>query len=170
MANGNTSSTTVFTAASAIALLEQIEGSVPGFTLADRKVWMQIRRKVGYPDNYVQTAANMVDASPELQAATHFDAAAARAAITLSNEIRALIQKGESFLDGLRFTDAKLRASLVDGCDQVNALAPGLARKDKALDPHIDALRHASRRKGGRKKAAATPAPAPAPNPHLTEA
>ena len=163
MPNGNTSSPAVFTAAAAITLIEQVEASVPGFELADQKLWMSLRRKVGYPDDYVQTAASMVDASPELQAATHFDAAGARAAIAVSNEIRALIQKAESFLKGLRFTDAKLRASLVDGCDQVNALAPGLARKDKGLDPHIDALRHASRRRGGRKKTAATPAPTPSP-------
>ena len=79
MPNGNTSSPAVFTAAPAITLIEQVEASVPGFELADRKVWKTIGRKGGYPDDYVQTAANMVDASPELQAATHFDTAGARA-------------------------------------------------------------------------------------------
>ncbi len=163
MSNDPTSSPSGFIAAPAITLIEQIEASVPGFQLADRRVWISIRRKGAYPNEYVDAAADMVEASPELLAATHFNSVGARTAVTLSTEIRALIKKGESFLDGLRFTDAKLRASLVDGCDQVNALAPGLARKDKALDPHIDALRHASRRKGGRKKAAPTPAPTPVP-------
>ena len=160
MSNGDTSSTSTFNAASAIALIQQIEASVPGFENADRKVWIAIRRKGGYPNEYADAAADIVEASPELQSATHFDVVVARGTIATSTQIRTLIKEVEGFLDGLRFTDARLRASLVDGCDQVNALAPGVARKDKSLEPHIGALRHASRRKGGRKK---EPAPAPVP-------
>ena len=167
MPNGDTTTpTTDFTAAGAIALLEHIESTIPGFEDADRKMWPSIRRKGGYPNEYAEAAADIVEASPELAAATHFDTAGARNTIALSTQLRTLIKKAESFLDGVRFTDAKLRASLVDGCDQVNALAPGLARRDKALEPHIGALRHASRRRGGKKKAAApngTPPPAPVP-------
>ena len=160
MSNEDTSSTQTFNAAPAIALVRQIETAVPGFENADRKVWMAIRRKGGYPNEYVDAAADMVEASPEIQSATHFDAAGARNAIALSTQFRALIKEVEGLLDGLRFTDAKLRASLVDGCDQVNALAPGVARRDKSIEPHIGALRHASRRKGGRKKESTPSAPA----------
>ena len=84
---------------------------------------------------------------------------------TANNGIQALINEAMNFADGLRFTDAKLRASLVDACDQVYALAPAVARTDKSLTPHIDAMRHASRRKGGRKKAVTPPVTASAKAP-----
>ncbi len=90
-------------------------------------------------------------------AAAHIDSAVLRNGVSLSDGIQALINEALNFADGLRFTDAKLRASLVDTCDQVYALAPGVARTNKSLTPHIDAMRHASRRKGGRKKPGTPP-------------
>jgi len=152
MTKRQTGSTATFNVASAVVELERIAGSIPGFEAADSKIWRKIVRKSSYPNEYIEAAADIVDASEELRAASHFDAAAARNDITRSNEIRALIKAGESFLDGLRFTDAKLRASLVDECNQVYALAPGVARRDPSLTPHIQAMHHASRRKGGRKR------------------
>ena len=159
--NGSSPGPSAFTAVPAIAQLEQIAASVPGFQPADAKVWKKIARKGGYPNEYIEAAADIVQASQEIGRAAQFDGPAARVSVTLSNEIRALIKEGESFLEGLRFTDAQLRASLVDGCDRVYALAPGVARLDKSLTPHIEAMHHASRRRGGKKKVA-TPAPAPA--------
>jgi hypothetical protein len=155
---------TAFDPAAAIDQLHQVMALVPGFEVADRKVWRRIGRKSAFPNEYVEAAADIADASVELRAAAHFDAPAARGGVKLSNDLQPLIKEAENFLEGLRFTDAKLRASLVDACDQLYSLAPGVARKDKSLAPHITAMRHASRRRGGRKKAA-SPAPVPAPPP-----
>ncbi len=164
---GSTSSpaaspTTPFDPTALIAQLDQLIALVPGFEPPDPKLWRNIARKSGFPNEYIEAAANIVDASAEMLGATHFDSAAARHGVNLSNGLQTLINEAENFTEGLRFTDAKLRASLVSASDQVYALAPGVARADKSLTPHIDAMRHASRRKGGRKKAA-TPAPAKAP-------
>ena len=149
-----TMSPQTFNIETAIARLHEIGSSVPGFEAADSKVWRQIVRKGSHPNEYINAAADLVDASKELGQAAHFDAPAARAGVQLSNDIRALITEAEIFLEGLRFTDAKLRASLVDGCNRAYVLAPGVARSDPSLEPHIHAMRHASRRKGGRKKKA----------------
>ncbi len=146
------SATTSFDPAAAIEQLHRIIALVPGFEPPDSKVWLSIRRKSGFPNAYIESAATIVDASPEIRATTHFDATTLRDGVNLSNGIRALINEALNFTTGLRFTDAKLRASLADACDQVYAIAPAVARTDKSLTPHIEAMRHASRRKGGRKK------------------
>jgi hypothetical protein len=143
-----------FDAAAAIEQLRQIIAEVPGFELPDSKVWLSIRRKSGYPNEYFVSAANLVDASPEIVGVARLDGTALRAGVSLSNGIRALINEALNLATGLRFTDAKLRASLADASDQIYAVAPAVARTDKSLTPHIEAMRHASRRKGGHKKAA----------------
>lgn len=144
-----------FDAAAAIEQLRQVTAQVPGFEPPDSKVWLSIRRKSGYPDEYFVSAANLVDASPEIVGVARLDGTALRAGVSLSNGIRALINEALNLAAGLRFTDAKLRASLADASDQIYAVAPAVARTDKSLTPHIEAMRRASRRKGGRKKAAA---------------
>src|SRR5260221_9332120 len=151
-------SSTPFDAATAIGQLQQLIALVPGFEPPDPKVWRKIGRKGAFPNEYVESAANIVDASPEVFTAAHIDPAVLRNGVNLSNGIQALINEAMNFADGLRFTDAKLRASLVDACDQVYALSPGVARTNRSLTPHIEAMRHASRRKGGRKKAVTPPA------------
>jgi hypothetical protein len=152
MANEGNGSPAAFSAGQAIALLEQIETLIPGFEQADPKVWRKIARKGGYPAEYVEAATNVVRASEVVQQATHFDAEAVRGNMSLSVAIRELITRTESLLAGLRFTDAKVRASAVDACDLVYAVAPAVARSDKSLRPHIDAMHHTSRRRGGKKK------------------
>jgi hypothetical protein len=173
-ANGSPSSSAVpspippFDVATAIAQLHAVIALVPGFEPPDKKVWQKIGRKGAFPNEYMESAANIVDASPEVASATHIDPAVLRNGVRLSNGIQALINEALNFADGLRFTDAKLRSSLVAACDQVYALSPGVARMDRSLTPHIEAMRHASRRKGGRKKAVTPPvttAKAPAPPP-----
>jgi hypothetical protein len=163
----STATEAAFDAAAAIGQLEQIITSVPGFEPPDRKFWRTINRKSGYPNEYIEATADIVDASEELREAAHFSTPAARSGVKLSNDLQALIKEAENFTEGLRFTDAKLRASLADACDQVYVLAPGVARTDRSLAPHIAAMRHTSRRKGGRKKAA-TPSPAPSGPPTAT--
>jgi hypothetical protein len=163
--NGSNSSPPAFSAVTAIAQLDQIRASVPNFRPADPKIRRSITRKAAFPNEYIEAAADIMQASEDIGRAAQFDAATARSGLALSGEIRALIKEAETFLDGLRFTDAELRASLVDGCDRVYALAPGVARVDRSLTPHIEAMHHASRRKGGKKKASGTPTPAPAPPP-----
>lgn len=145
---------TVFDPIAAIAQLRQLAESVPGFEPPDPKVWRANQRKSSFPDEYIESAANLVDASPEILRATHHQSTTLRNGVTLSNAIRAVINEALNFADGMRFADVKLRASLVDACDQIYALAPGVARKDKSLTPHVEAMRRASRRKGGRPKAA----------------
>src|SRR5258708_37148070 len=141
-----------FDAAAAIEQLHQIIALVPGFEPPDSKVWLGVRRKSGFPDAYIESAATIVDASPEIRSTTHFDAATLRSSVNLSNGIRALINEALNFATGLRFTDAKLRASLADACDQVYAIAPAVAPTDKSLTPHIEAMRPGSRPNGGPKK------------------
>jgi hypothetical protein len=143
-----------FDAAVAIEKLRQIIAQVPGFEPADSKVWLSIRRKSGFPDEYFESAANVVDASPDMVGVARLDGTALRSGVNLSNSIRALVNEALTLAAGLRFTDAKLRASLADASDQIYAIAPAMARTDKSLTPHIEAMRRASRRKGGRKKAA----------------
>lgn len=157
----DTGSTPAFTASAGIALLEQLGATIPGFEAPDPKVKLTIIRKSTFPNEYMEAAANILEESDEIQRASHSDAASTRAGIALSSEIRALLTKAESFVAALRFTDIRLRASLVDTCDQVYALAPAVARKKKSLSQYIDAMQRASRRKGGRKKAA-PPSPPPA--------
>ena len=154
---------TTFTAAPLIEQLRQITTQVPGFQPADPKVWKTISRKSGYPNEYVESVANMVDASPAVLGGTSFDTAGARNNVKLSNELQALINEAQTLWDGLRFTNATLRASLVDACDQIYALAPGVERTDKSLTPHLEATRHASRRRGGKRKDAAPSSQAAAP-------
>ena len=162
--NGSPSSSAVpspippFDVATAIAQLHAVIALVPGFEPPDKKVWQKIGRKGAFPNEYMESAANIVDASPEVAGAVHIDPATLRNGVSLSNGIQALINEALNFADGLRFTDAKLRASLVDVCDQVYGLSPMVARTDRSLTPHIEAMRHASRRKGGRKKAVTPPA------------
>jgi hypothetical protein len=136
----------------AIAHLEAVAGSVPGFEPADSKIWREIVRKGSHPDEYIHAAADLIDASDELRRAAHFEASTARDGVQLSLKIRQLITQAEVLLNGLRFTDAKLRASLVDGCNRVYVLAPGVARSEPGLDSYIEAMRTKSRRSGGRKK------------------
>lgn len=136
----------------AIAHLEAIARSVPGFEPADSKIWREIVRKGSHPDEYIHAAADLIDASEELRHASHFEASTARDGVQLSLKIRQLITQAEVLLSGLRFTDAKLRASLVDGCNRAYVLAPGVARSDPGLEPYIEAMRIKSRRSGGRKK------------------
>ena len=154
MSEGRTRSRRTFDVEAAIARLREVAATVPGFEPADSKVWRQIVRKGSHPNAYIDAAADLVDASKEIGQAAHFDARAARAGVQISNDIRALITEAEILVEGLKFTDAKLRASLVDGCNRAYALAPGFARSDPSLEPHIRAMRHTSRRKGGRKKSA----------------
>lgn len=146
-----------FNVEDAVARLREIAASVPGYESADSKVWKRIVRKGSHPNQYIEAGADLVDASPELAVAAHFESATARDGVQLSNDIRMLISEAQSFLNGLRFTDAKLRATLVDGCDRAYALAPGVARSDPSLVIHIQAMRHASRRSGGPKKQATEP-------------
>jgi hypothetical protein len=154
-----------FDVATAIAQLHQVIALVPGFEPPDKKVWQKIGRKGAFPNEYMESAANIVDASPEVAGAVHIDPAVLRNGVSLSNGIQALINEALNFAEGLRFTDAKLRASLVDVCDQVYGLSPMVARTDRSLTPHIEAMRHASRRKGGRKKAVTPPVTAAAKAP-----
>jgi hypothetical protein len=156
--NATATSTPPFDAAAAIAQLHQLISLIPGFEPPDKKVWQKIGRKGAFPNEYVESAANIVDASPQVSSAVSVDATTLRNGVALSNGIQALINEALNFADGLRFTDAKLRATLVDACDQVYALSPGVARTNRSLTPHIEAMRHASRRKGGRKKAVTPPA------------
>lgn len=158
-------STPTFDSAAAIAQLHQLIALVPGFEPPDPKLWQKIGRKGAFPNEYVQSAANIVDASPGISVATNIDASVLRNGVSLSDGIQALINEALNFADGLRFTDAKLRASLVDASDQVYSLAPGVARTNKSLTPHIDAMKHASRRRGGKKKAVTPPATAGAAPP-----
>ena len=151
---GSRTPITPFDAPAAIEQLQQIIALVPGFEPPDSKVWLSIRRKSGFPNEYIESAATLVDASPEVLGLSRFDATTLRAGVSLSNGIRAVINEALNLAAGLRFTDAKLRASLADACDQIYAVAPAVARTDKSLTPHIEAMRRASRRKGGRKKAA----------------
>ena len=141
-----------FDVALAIARLEEVSQMVPGFEPADSKIWRKIVRKGSHPNEYIEAAADLIDASKELRLASHFDAAEARAGVQLSIDIRQLITEAEVLLNGLRYTDAKLRASLVDGCNRVYVLAPGVARSDHGIEPHIETMRLKSRRSGGRKK------------------
>ncbi len=152
------SASPAFDPIAAIAQLRQIMESVPGFEPPDPTIWRANQRKSSFPDEYIESAANLVDASPEIFRATNRDSTSLRNSVTLSNGIRAVINEALNLFDGLRFTDVRLRASLVDACDQIYAMAPGVARKDKSLMPHIEAMRHASRRKGGRPKTAAAAA------------
>ncbi len=84
---------------------------VPQFEPPDSKVWRTITRKSAYPNEYIESAANILDASPEILGATHFDAATARNGVNLSDGLQALINEAENLTRGLRFTDARLRAS-----------------------------------------------------------
>jgi hypothetical protein len=148
------SASPAFDPIAAVAQLRQIMESVPGFEPPDPRIWRANQRKSSFPDEYIESAANLVDASPGIFQAVHRDPTTLRNGVTLSNGIRAVINEALNLFDGLRFTDVKLRASLVDACDQIYAMAPGVARRDKSLTPHIEAMRHASRRKGGRPKVA----------------
>src|SRR5258708_35227567 len=101
-----------FDAAAAIEQLHQIIALVPGFEPPDSKVWLSIRRKSGFPDAYIESAATIVDASPEIRATTHFDETTLRDGVNLSNGIRAQITEALNFTYGLRFTLANLRQIL----------------------------------------------------------
>jgi hypothetical protein len=149
------SASPTFDPIAAIAQLRQIMESVPGFEPPDPTIWRANQRKSSFPDEYIESAANLVDASPEIFEAMHRNSTTLRNGVTSSNGIRAVINEALNLFAGLRFTDVMLRASLVDACDQIYAMAPAVARRDKSLTPHIEAMRHASRRKGGRPKVAA---------------
>ena len=71
-------STTPFDSAAAIAQLHQLIALVPGFAPPDPKIWRTIGRKGAFPNEYLESAANIVDASPEVLGATHIDAAVLR--------------------------------------------------------------------------------------------
>jgi hypothetical protein len=141
-----------------IALLIQ---SIPEFASPGRKPEKGIFRKGAFPNEYIETICAAVDKSTDLQAVTHFDVVRARAVLTRTTDLNGLLADAQVLEQGLRYTIARMRSEIVDACDLVYATAQGVVRADKSLSPHLGAIKHASRRKGGNKKPAVPADPAP---------
>jgi hypothetical protein len=142
--------------------LRSLRESIPGLVLIPKERLKELITAASVSDEFLETAATSVEATPELASASKLVPAEVRDVIAFSRAYNGAIDEGELLQRMLRHTIIVRRAKVGQETLKAFALAKGLnrPRKSDVFVPHIEAMRRTLAR-SRRKPAETTEPPEP---------
>lgn len=153
-----------------LAEVRSVRERIVGFEHNRPSERSRLNLNAGTSDQFLESCATAIEASPPLAATARTQPAILRDVIIFSQAYTSLADELELTARGLRYTIARRRAEAAQMALQTYAIAKSLNRppEREVLVPHIQAMKRAFKRKRKRKPPIEAPQPlTPAPAPPI---